>query len=92
MRNEFSSEKLGSRVPNCTRKEYSKILAVHFITEDRNKAKAQKEYQKINEEVRNNDELKDMITKEQALFQMINDVQQAMTKPIGDLYDDLKAK
>ena len=36
--------------------------------------------------------LKDMITKEQALFQMINDVQQAMTKPIGDLYDDLKAK
>ena len=39
MRNEFSSEKLGSRVPNCTRKEYSKILAVHFITEDRNKAK-----------------------------------------------------
>lgn len=45
-----------------------------------------KEYQKIN------DELKDMITKEQALFQMINDVQQAMTKPIGDLYDDLKAK
>ena len=52
----------------------------------------QKEYQKINEEVRNNDELKDMITKEQALFQMINDVQQAMTKPIGDLYDDLKAK
>ena len=51
-----------------------------------------KEYQKINEEVRNNDELKDMITKEQALFQMINDVQQAMTKPIGDLYDDLKAK
>ena len=29
---------------------------------------------------------------EQALFQMINDVQQAMTKPIGDLYDDLKAK
>ncbi len=46
----------------------------------------QKEYQKINEE------LKDMITKEQALFQMINDVQQAMTKPIGDLYDDLKAK
>ena len=45
MRNEFSSEKLGSRVPNCTRKEYSKILAVHFITEDRNKAKAQKEYQ-----------------------------------------------
>lgn len=52
----------------------------------------QKEYQKINEEVRNNDELKDMITKEQALFQMINDVQQAMTKPIGELYDDLKAK
>ena len=67
MRNEFSSEKLGSRVPNCTRKEYrnrcctylyirsrvpnctrkeySEILAVHFITEDRNKAKAQKEYQ-----------------------------------------------
>ena len=42
MRNEFSSEKLGSRVPNCTRKEYSEILAVHFITEDRNKAKAQK--------------------------------------------------
>ena len=34
MRNEFSSEKLGSRVPNCTRKEYSEILAVHFITED----------------------------------------------------------
>ena len=45
MRSEFSSEKLGSRVPNCTRKEYSEILAVHFITEDRNKAKAQKEYQ-----------------------------------------------
>ena len=45
MRNEFSSEKLGSRVPNCTRKEYSEILAVHFITEDRNKAKSQKEYQ-----------------------------------------------
>ena len=45
MRNEFSSEKLGSRVPICTRKEYSEILAVHFITEDRNKAKAQKEYQ-----------------------------------------------
>ena len=52
----------------------------------------QKEYQKINEEVRNNDELKDMITKEEARFQMIKDVQQAMTKPIGDLYDDLKAK
>ena len=34
MRNEFSSEKLGSRVPNCTRKEYSEILAVHFITEE----------------------------------------------------------
>lgn len=44
MRNEFSSEKL-EVVPNCTRKEYSEILAVHFITEDRNKAKAQKEYQ-----------------------------------------------
>lgn len=40
MRNEFSSEKLGSRVPNCTRKEYSEILAVHFITEKRDKEKA----------------------------------------------------
>ena len=53
---------------------------------------AQNSGQPLSEEVRNNDELKDMITKEQALFQMINDVQQAMTKPIGDLYDDLKAK
>ena len=53
---------------------------------------AQKEYQKINEEVRNNDELKDMITKEQALFQMSTDVQHAMTKPIRELYDELKAK
>ena len=45
MRSEFISEKLNGHIPNCTRKEYSEILAVHFITEDRNKAKAQKEYQ-----------------------------------------------
>ena len=28
MRNEFSSEKLGSRVPNCTRKEFRKSCKV----------------------------------------------------------------
>ena len=44
MENEFGSEKKGSRVPSCTRKEYSEILAIHYATDDRDKAKAQKEY------------------------------------------------
>ncbi|MBP2058263.1 cell fate (sporulation/competence/biofilm development) regulator YlbF (YheA/YmcA/DUF963 family) [Lactobacillus colini] len=49
-----------------------------------------KEYQQINEEVEANEYLKDMITKEQAVFQVINEVQQAFTKPLTDLYDNLK--
>lgn len=52
----------------------------------------QKEYQEINQEVEANDHLKDMITKEQAVFQMINEVQQAFTRPLGELYDSLKSE
>ena len=44
MRSEFISEKLNGRIPNCTRKEYSEMLAIYYATEDRNKAKAQATY------------------------------------------------
>lgn len=44
MKSEFGSEKQGGRVPNCTRKEYSEILAIHYATDDRTEAKAQEEY------------------------------------------------
>lgn len=52
----------------------------------------QKEYQEVNQAVEANDHLKDMITKEQAVFQMINEVQQAFTRPLGELYDSLKSE
>lgn len=52
----------------------------------------QKQYKEINDRVSNNDDLKDMISKEEAVFQLINDVQQAATKPLGDLYKELEAE
>lgn len=51
-----------------------------------------KEYNEINAKVSNNDDLKDMISKEQAVFQLVNDVQTAITKPLSDLYKDLESE
>lgn len=50
-----------------------------------------KEYSEINDKVSNNDDLKDMISKEQAVFQLINEVQTSFTKPLSDLYKALEA-
>ena len=50
----------------------------------------QKEYQEINAAIEKNDLLKDMITKEQAVFNVLNDVQQVYTKPLNELYSSLK--
>ena len=44
MKSEFSSEKLNGRRPSCTRKEYSEILAINYMADDRTEAKAQEEY------------------------------------------------
>ena len=44
MKSEFISEKLNGRRPNCTRKEYGEILAIHYAADDRTEARAQEEY------------------------------------------------
>lgn len=44
MKNEFYSEKMSSRIPKCTRKEYGEILLRHFDADNKNKTKVQEEY------------------------------------------------
>lgn len=50
-----------------------------------------KEYEEINQKVSKSEALKNMILKEQKVFQIVNQVQQAFTKPIGDLYKEIQA-
>lgn len=50
----------------------------------------QKEYQEVNAAIEKSDLLKDMITKEQGVFNVLNDVQQVYTKPLNELYNTLK--
>lgn len=48
-----------------------------------------KEYEEVNKAVTNSDLLKKMITEEQKLYKIINDIQQNITKSVGDLYKEL---
>lgn len=50
----------------------------------------QKKYQRLDTEAQQDLLIKDMLNKEQKVYQLIEDVQKAVTKPVADLYSDLR--
>jgi cell fate (sporulation/competence/biofilm development) regulator YlbF (YheA/YmcA/DUF963 family) len=50
----------------------------------------QNDYQKLNEEVQKDPQIIKLLQTEQALYKLIDDIQKAITKPVSDLYDDLR--
>ncbi|QNQ80099.1 YlbF family regulator [Lactobacillus sp. PV034] len=48
-----------------------------------------KEYEEVNKAVSDSDLLKKMINEEQKLYKIIGDIQQAVTKSVGELYEEL---
>lgn len=47
-------------------------------------------YTKLSQEVQNDDNIGKLLAAEQGLYQLIDDVQKTFTKPINDLYQDLR--
>lgn len=87
LKNNPESLKLYSEMDALQKKVMAAQQAGQPLSDD-----IKKEYAEINTKVSNNDDLKDMISKEQAVFQLINDVQNTFTKPLSDLYKDLENK
>lgn len=50
----------------------------------------QQAYQDLNEKVQKNDKIVAMLKTEQALYNLLNDIQKTYSKPITDLYEDLR--
>lgn len=50
----------------------------------------QKAYQDLNKEVQKNDKIVALLQKEQGLYDLLGEIQKAYSKPINDLYEDLR--
>lgn len=50
----------------------------------------QTEYQKLNGEVQKDKNIVNLLTVEQGLYKLMGDLQKTYTKPINDLYQDLR--
>lgn len=50
----------------------------------------QKAYKELNEKVQKDEKIVKLLTTEQGLYKLINDVQKTFTNPINDLYEDLR--
>lgn len=50
----------------------------------------QKAYQDLNKEVQKNDQIVALLQKEQGLYDLLGEIQKAYSKPINDLYEDLR--
>lgn len=51
-----------------------------------------KEYQELNEKVQKDANIVKLLTAEQGLYKLIDDLQKTFTSPINDLYKDLRNK
>lgn len=50
----------------------------------------QKEYKELNEKVQKDQNIVKLLTAEQGLYKLIDDIQKTFTSPINDLYSDLR--
>ena len=50
----------------------------------------QKAYQELNAQVQKNDKIVALLKSEQGLYDLLGEIQKAYTKPINDLYEDLR--
>lgn len=50
----------------------------------------QNDYKELNDKVQKDENIVKLLTAEQALYKVIDDVQKAFTKPINDLYNELR--
>lgn len=53
-------------------------------------ADLQKEYKELNEKVQKDANIVKLLTAEQGLYKLIDDLQKTFTSPINDLYSDLR--
>lgn len=53
-------------------------------------AEDQQAYKDLNDQVQKNDLIVNMLKSEQALYDLLNDIQKTYSKPINDLYEDLR--
>lgn len=53
-------------------------------------AEDQQAYKDLNDQVQKNDKIVSLLTNEQGLYDLLGEVQKAYTKPINDLYEDLR--
>lgn len=87
VKNDAESLKLYQRMDQLQRKIMAVQQAGQPMTDD-----LKKEYEEVNKAVSNSEVLKKMITEEQKVYKLINDVQQSFTSSIGDLYKELADK
>lgn len=50
----------------------------------------QKDYKELNDKVQKDENIVKLLTAEQGLYKTIDDVQKAFTKPINDLYEEIR--
>mgnify|MGYP002227519187 CR=1 FL=1 len=55
-------------------------------------AEDQQAYKDLNDQVQKNDLIVNMLKSEQALYDLLNDIQKTYSKPINDLYEDLRTR
>ena len=53
-------------------------------------AEEQQAYKDLNDQVQKNDKIVSLLKTEQGLYDLLGDVQKTYTKPINDLYEDLR--
>lgn len=53
-------------------------------------AEDQQAYKDLNDQVQKNDKIVNMLKSEQDLYDLLNEIQKAYSKPINDLYEDLR--
>lgn len=52
----------------------------------------QDNYQKLNEKVQKDEQILTLLQAEKGMYKTVDDIQKAITKPINDLYEDLRSK
>ena len=50
----------------------------------------QQAYKDLNDQVQNNKQIVSLLQTEQSLYELLNDIQKTYSKPINDLYEDLR--
>ncbi len=49
----------------------------------------QMQYQTLSQQLKNNPKMADLMTKEETLYKLLNDVQEVFTKPLSEAYESL---